>query len=61
MGFVSPFFPPSFRSYLDQRRATGDVEFYKDWTAYKTGFGALTGDFWLGNDAIHALTDQVTL
>ncbi|KAK3720500.1 hypothetical protein RRG08_058388 [Elysia crispata] len=41
-----------------QRRATGDVEFYRDWTAYKTGFGALTGDFWLGNDAIHALTDQ---
>ncbi|GFR79851.1 ficolin-1 [Elysia marginata] len=41
-----------------QRRAVGDVDFYKDWSFYKDGFGSLTGDFWLGNDAIHALTDK---
>ncbi|KAK3803407.1 hypothetical protein RRG08_052197 [Elysia crispata] len=40
-----------------QRRAAGDVDFYRDWTAYRDGFGSLTGDFWLGNEAIHTLTD----
>ncbi|KAK3762654.1 hypothetical protein RRG08_042075 [Elysia crispata] len=41
-----------------QRRAAGDVDFYRDWTAYREGFGSLTGDFWLGNEAIHILTDM---
>ncbi|KAK3787085.1 hypothetical protein RRG08_013462 [Elysia crispata] len=41
-----------------QRRTRGDVDFYRDWSSYKAGFGSLTGDFWLGNDAIHTLTDQ---
>ena len=43
-----------------QRRAAGDVDFYRDWTAYRDGFGFLTGDFWLGNEAIHTLTDAVS-
>ena len=43
-----------------QRRAAGDVDFYRDWTAYRDGFGSLTGDFWLGNEAIHTLTDAVS-
>ncbi|KAK3777353.1 hypothetical protein RRG08_012018 [Elysia crispata] len=40
-----------------QRRAFGDVDFYRNWTTYSEGFGSLTGDFWLGNEAIYNLTD----
>ncbi|GFO06996.1 fibrinogen-related protein 3-2 [Plakobranchus ocellatus] len=40
-----------------QRRATGDVDFYRDWTSYREGFGSLTGDFWMGNEALFNLTD----
>lgn len=41
-----------------QRRAFGDIDFYRDWTSYREGFGSLTGDFYLGNNAIHTLTDE---
>ncbi|XP_059143149.1 ficolin-1-like [Physella acuta] len=39
-----------------QRRVLGDVNFTRDWDAYKNGFGSLVGDFWLGNDWISNLT-----
>ncbi|XP_015909066.2 techylectin-like protein [Parasteatoda tepidariorum] len=32
--------------------------FYQDWSSYKTGFGHIERDFWLGNDNIFALTNQ---
>ncbi|XP_066293515.1 ficolin-2-like [Branchiostoma lanceolatum] len=43
---------------LFQKRQDGSVNFYRDWQAYKTGFGYLRGEFWLGNDHLHRLTAQ---
>ncbi|GFN91228.1 fibrinogen-related protein 3-2 [Plakobranchus ocellatus] len=43
-----------------QRRTTGNVDFYRDWAAYKKGFGSLDDDFWLGNDNIHTITSSGT-
>ena len=39
-----------------QRRQDGTVDFYRGWNDYKSGFGRLTAEFWLGNDKIHRLT-----
>ncbi|KAL6036706.1 hypothetical protein STEG23_001075 [Scotinomys teguina] len=39
-----------------QRRVDGSFDFYRDWDAYKRGFGNLGTEFWLGNDYLHLLT-----
>jgi len=39
-----------------QRRQDGSADFYRGWNDYKSGFGQLTAEFWLGNDKIHRLT-----
>ncbi|XP_044269543.1 techylectin-5B-like [Tribolium madens] len=39
-----------------QNRYTGVQDFYQNWHSYKTGFGNLGGEFWLGLEYLHQLT-----
>jgi hypothetical protein len=40
------------------QRRISDTDFYKNWQAYKNGFGDLEANFWLGNENIHRITRQ---
>uniref|UniRef100_A0AAY5EVV7 Fibrinogen C-terminal domain-containing protein n=1 Tax=Electrophorus electricus TaxID=8005 RepID=A0AAY5EVV7_ELEEL len=62
-------YPAGFQVYCDmtsdgggwtviQRREDGSVNFYRDWTAYREGFGKITGEHWIGLKRIHVLTIQ---
>jgi len=41
-----------------QRRKDGHEDFYRTWNDYKTGFGQLDSEFWLGED--HTFNLSVT-
>lgn len=49
---------PALCPQVFQRRSDGSVDFYRDWESYRRGFGSLLGEFWLGNENLHALTSQ---
>nr|XP_058934148.1 tenascin-X isoform X2 [Kogia breviceps] len=39
-----------------QRRMDGKTDFWRDWEDYAQGFGNISEEFWLGNEALHSLT-----
>lgn len=39
-----------------QHRFDGSVDFYRNWTEHRNGFGKLDGEFWLGLEYVHQLT-----
>ncbi|XP_061185454.1 ficolin-2-like [Saccostrea echinata] len=39
-----------------QKRIDGSVSFSRNWTEYQHGFGNVSAEYWLGNDALNALT-----
>uniref|UniRef100_A0A182NJN5 Fibrinogen C-terminal domain-containing protein n=1 Tax=Anopheles dirus TaxID=7168 RepID=A0A182NJN5_9DIPT len=38
-----------------QQRYDGTVDFYRNWTEYRDGFGDLGGEFWLGLEKLHRI------
>ena len=66
---IQPDSLPPFDVYCDmdtdgggwtvfQRRAGGNVDFYRNWVNYTNGFGNLSSEFWLGLEFIHRLTNE---
>ncbi|VDI60366.1 Hypothetical predicted protein [Mytilus galloprovincialis] len=41
-----------------QKRFDGTFDFYRVWNDYKTGFGDLNAEFWLGNDYLNYITSS---
>ncbi|NXS63714.1 ANGP4 protein, partial [Brachypteracias leptosomus] len=41
-----------------QLRTNGSLSFQRGWRDYKQGFGDATGEYWLGNEAVHLLTSR---
>ena len=65
---VNPTNKTSFEVYCDMKtdgggwtvfhkRFNGFIGFYRGWDEYKNGFGDIKGEFWLGNEKIHQLTE----
>ncbi|KAH8260270.1 hypothetical protein KR026_008549, partial [Drosophila bipectinata] len=41
-----------------QRRMDGSVDFNRSWTEYRDGFGNLTGEFFIGLEKLHQITQS---
>ncbi|XP_053953033.1 ficolin-2-like isoform X1 [Anastrepha ludens] len=41
-----------------QRRVDGKIDFYRNWSEYKEGFGKIDGEFWIGLDRLYAMTTR---
>ncbi|XP_062598453.1 ficolin-1-like [Saccostrea cucullata] len=41
-----------------QKRVNGSLNFVRNWTEYKNGFGTPEQDIWVGNDIIHQLSKE---
>ncbi|XP_033746145.1 fibrinogen-like protein 1 [Pecten maximus] len=41
-----------------QRRVDGTENFERNWNDYKSGFGNVSRNFWIGNDLLHSLTNE---
>lgn len=41
-----------------QRRLDGAVDFNRNWTSFKEGFGDLDHEFWYGNEGLYILTNH---
>nr|XP_046187988.1 microfibril-associated glycoprotein 4-like [Oncorhynchus gorbuscha] len=41
-----------------QKRKDGTVNFYRGWDQYRSGFGQASGEYWLGLENIHLLTQR---
>ena len=65
---VNPTNKASFEVFCDMKtdgggwtvfhkRFNGAWDFYRGWEEYKNGFGDIRGEFWLGNEKIHQLTE----
>lgn len=47
----------SYGEIVIQRRLDGSVDFYRTWNEYKQGFGNTSGEFFIGLEKVHKLTN----